>query len=88
MKNVVKLDNYYSPEELKRALDEFVHHYNYHRYHESINNLTPSDVFFKRGTAIIKQREKIKLQTIKKRKEEYLKLKQKSTTQKINLTLN
>ena len=36
MKNVVKLDNYYYPEELNAALENFVHHYNHQRYHESL----------------------------------------------------
>ena len=34
MKNVVKLDNYYAPEELESALEKFVHIYNNERYHE------------------------------------------------------
>jgi len=45
MKNVIKLENYYSPEELKRAIAEFVDYYNHHRYHESLNNLTPAEFF-------------------------------------------
>ncbi|MGY8938226.1 MAG: IS3 family transposase, partial [Alphaproteobacteria bacterium] len=39
-----------------------------HRYHESINNLTPSDVYFGRGQAILKQRERIKLKTMENRR--------------------
>jgi transposase InsO family protein len=39
MKNVVKLDHYYCPEELNAALETFVHYYNYHRYHESLDNV-------------------------------------------------
>lgn len=45
MKNVIKLDNYYSPEELKRSLSEFINYYNNERYHESLENLTPADVY-------------------------------------------
>ena len=44
MKNVVKLDNYYCPEELESALEKFVYTYNNERYHESLQNLTPADV--------------------------------------------
>ena len=40
MKNVIKLDNYYSPEDLSKAIAEFVKYYNYERYHESLRNLT------------------------------------------------
>ena len=73
MKNVVKLDNYYSPEELKRALEKFVYHYNYERYHESINNLRPCDVYFGNAQKILLQREKIKMETIKSRRIAYQK---------------
>jgi len=46
MKNVVKLDHYYCPEELNQALKSFVHYYNHERYHESLDNVTPADVYF------------------------------------------
>lgn len=88
MKNVVKLDNYYSPEELERAMKEFVHRYNYERYHESLKNLTPADVRFGRAETILKQRRKIKRQTIERRREEYFKNKQLESKQKFNLTLH
>lgn len=45
MKNIVKLHHYYSPEELEKALEEFVNKYNNERYHESLQNLTPADVY-------------------------------------------
>ena len=45
MKNVVKLDIYYSPMELEGALKRFVHYYNYERYHESLQNVTPADMY-------------------------------------------
>ena len=57
-KNVVKLDNYFAPEELEAALEKFVYRYNNERYHESLNNLTPADVYFGRGELILKEREK------------------------------
>lgn len=71
MKNVVKLDNYYSPEELERALEKFVYRYNNERYHESINNLKPVDVFTGNDEKILKQREKIKQRTITLRRKNY-----------------
>ena len=40
MKNVVKLDNYFPPEELEGALEKFVYRYNNESYHDSLNNLT------------------------------------------------
>lgn len=71
MKNVVKLDNYYSSEELVRALEKFVYYYNYERYHESINNLRPCDVYYGHAEKILKQRQKTKIETFKKRRKIY-----------------
>ncbi len=71
MKNVVKLDHYYYPEELERALEIFVHNYNNNRYHESLKNLTPADIYYGRGDLILKERERIKNQSLKYRKIEY-----------------
>ena len=42
MKNVIILDNYHLPGELELAVGRLVSHYNNHRYHESLDNLTPS----------------------------------------------
>lgn len=72
MKNVVKLDNYYCPEELTGALEKFVHYYNYQRYHESLDNVTPADVYLGKREKILKRREKIKSQSMAKRRELYL----------------
>jgi len=86
MKNVVKLDNYFCPEELIRALEKFVYTYNNERYHESLQNLTPADVNCGRGDLILKERERIKQESILNRKVEYEKIKLKN--RKINLALN
>ena len=45
--------------------------YNNRRYHEALNNLTPADVYFGRGQAILDRREKIKRQTMKQRRSHY-----------------
>ena len=71
MKNVVKLNNYYYPEELIRALEKFVTNYNNHRYHESLKNLTPADVYYGRGELILKERERLKQEAIRKRRASY-----------------
>jgi putative transposase len=68
MKNVIKLENYFFPWVLKRKLEEFVDYYNNHRYHESIDNLTPEDVYFGRGKEILKRRMETKTKTLKERK--------------------
>lgn len=75
MKNVVKLDNYYCPEELEAALASFIHYYNHQRYHESLGNVTPADVYYGRHEEILKRREKIKMLTLKKRRQDYLRQK-------------
>ena len=36
MKNLVKLEQYYYPWELEKAIGEWVHHYNHERYHETL----------------------------------------------------
>jgi len=68
MKNVIKLEHYYSPDQLKQRIAEFVDYYNNHRYHESINNLTPADVYFGREKEILERRENIKQRTLTKRR--------------------
>lgn len=72
MKNVIKLENYYSPQQLKDAIEIFVHYYNNERYHESLDNLTPADVYFGRGELILKERERIKKMTLERRRLSYL----------------
>lgn len=72
MKNVVKLEHYYSPEQLERAIAAFVNYYNNERYHESLKNVTPADVYFGRQCEILSSREKIKRLTLRRRKRENL----------------
>ncbi len=72
MKNVVKLQHYYFPEELKAALKDFVAYYNNERYHESLDNATPADVYLGRQYAVLSERAKIKRLTMRQRKKEYL----------------
>ena len=64
LKNRILLENYYLPGDLCQKIDAFVEHYNHRRYHESLQNLTPADVYFGRGQAILQQRERIKKNTI------------------------
>ena len=58
LKNRILLENYFLQEDLEAAIDSFVGHYNYRRYHESLKNLTPADVYFGRGQTILLEREK------------------------------
>ena len=68
MKNQIMLNHYYLPGELQEKLQQFVNYYNHERYHESLDNLTPADVFYGRGQTILDQREKIKLNTLSMRR--------------------
>lgn len=68
LKNRILLENYFLPGDLKRQVAAFVEHYNHRRYHESLGNLTPADVYFGRGGLIIMERERIKRETITQRR--------------------
>jgi len=68
LKSRILLENYYLPGDLERQVAAFVEHYNHARYHESLGNLTPADVYFGRGQAILTERETIRRQTIQKRR--------------------
>ena len=68
LKNRILLENYYLPGDLEQNIRAFVDHYNHGRYHERLSNLTPGDVYFGRGEAILKRRERIKRQTFKQRR--------------------
>ena len=68
LKNRILLENYYLPGDLEAEIGAFVADYNHRRYHESLGNLTPADVYFGRGQTILLEREKIKRQTIANRR--------------------
>lgn len=69
LKDRILLENYYLPGELENQIQQFIHYYNHERYHESLNNLTPADVFYGRGNEILKQRQQIKVNTLLIRKQ-------------------
>lgn len=71
MKNTIKLDHYYSPEELARALEDFIYYYNNIRYHEALGNLTPASVYNGKAQQILQKRTKTKNQTLKLRRTLY-----------------
>jgi putative transposase len=68
LKNRILLENYYLPGDLEAKIDAFVDHYNHRRYHESLSNLTPADVYFGRAQTILLERERIKRDTIRNRR--------------------
>lgn len=68
LKSRILLENYYLPGDLERAVAVFVEHYNHSRYHESLDNLTPADVYFGRGQRLLTIRREIKRKTIAERR--------------------
>jgi hypothetical protein len=50
------------------SVSSFVETYNHRRYHESLANLTPADVYFGRGPTILIERQRIKRKTIQHRR--------------------
>jgi putative transposase len=68
MKNEVTLQKYYMPWELEQEIARFVEYYNNERYHESLDNVTPADVYSGRHREILTRREQIKRKTLKARR--------------------
>ena len=68
LKNRILLENYFLPGHLEQELEAFVDYYNNRRYHESLGNLTPADVYFGRDADIIERRKQIKEMTIRHRR--------------------
>ena len=70
LKNRILLEHYYLPGDLdQRQVAAFVAHYNHARYiTESLDNLTPADVYFERAEAVLLERERIKRRTIANRR--------------------
>jgi putative transposase len=55
MKNVVKLEHYCFPWKMENAITEWVAHYNHERYHDSLNNVTPADVYDGRRNDVLER---------------------------------
>ena len=49
LKNRILLENYFLPSDLEAQIAAFVADYNHCRYRESIDNLTPADLYFGRA---------------------------------------
>lgn len=72
MKNIIKLQNYYMPGALEAEIATFVNHYNHQRVHESLDNLTPADVYHGRAKEVLTMRDEVKEQTLRRRRRENL----------------
>ena len=71
LKNRILLEHYFLPGDLEKQIERFVDHYNHRRYHESLDNLTPADVYFGRGESILRDRRRIKRNTLAERRLHY-----------------
>jgi len=65
------LQSEHLPWELEAALRDFIAYYNTERYHESLDNVTPADVYFGRHCEVLTERDKIKRLTMQRRRNEY-----------------
>ena len=68
MQNQILLENYGLPGQLESAVGRLVQYYNHERYHQSLNNLTPADVYYGWGTNILRMRRKIKPRIMNERR--------------------
>ncbi len=72
MKNLLLLEHYYSPDELSKRIGEWVEYYNNHRYHESLDNVTPADAYFGRQRQLLAERKKTKQLSLLKRRKSHI----------------
>lgn len=87
MKNLIKLQNYWYPDDLQRQIGAFVEWYNNERVHESLDNVTPADMYYGRYHEIQTKRERIKRQTMKERRRQNLRSTRKSNyTERTGIT--
>ncbi len=68
MKNIMNLQNYFLPGILETEIARFVDYYNHRRYHESLSNLTPADVYLGRAQEVLIKRAEIKKRTLQQRR--------------------
>jgi putative transposase len=68
MKNIVNLQNYFLPGMLETEIANFVEYYNHQRYHESLDNLTPADVYSGKAKEVLNRRAVIKKKTLQQRR--------------------
>jgi hypothetical protein len=61
-------ENHFLTGDLEAQIEAFLKDSIHQRYHESRNNVTLSDVYFGRDTAILKQRKKIEQNTFQARR--------------------
>ena len=73
LKTRILLETYFLPGDLKAQIAAVVGHDNHQRYHESLKNLTPADVYTGRGQTILLERERTNRKTMKLRRLQHAK---------------
>ena len=68
IKGEINLLPHETPTALREAIESFVDYYNYRRYHEGLDNVTPYDVLCGRRQQILQRRMEVKSKTIEARK--------------------
>jgi putative transposase len=68
MKNIVNLQPYFLPGGLESEIANVVDFYNHQRDHESLDNLTPADVYSGRVQEVLNRRAEIKNKTLQQRR--------------------
>ena len=71
LKNRILLEHDFLAGDLEQQIEALVDHDNHQRYHESLDNLTPADVSFGRGESILRNRQRIKRNTLAERRLHY-----------------
>ena len=69
VKGEIKQVSYDMPSDLKEAIRAFIEYYNYRRYHEGLDNVTPYDVYAGRHLEIIQRRKEVKSKTLEVRRD-------------------
>jgi hypothetical protein len=67
----VLLQNYAFPWALEQEIARFVDYHNNRRYHEALDNLTPTDVYFGRAKEVLTRREEIKRKRLEVRRDQH-----------------
>jgi len=71
LKNLVLLQNYGYPWDPEREIARFVDFHNNQRCHESLDNVTPADVYFGRAKEVQSRRQEIKRRMLGARRHQH-----------------
>ncbi|MFQ5873595.1 MAG: transposase [Dehalococcoidia bacterium] len=68
VKGDISLLPYETPSALEEAIGSFVHFYNYQRYHEALEDVTPFDVYTGRRLEVLQRRKEAKSRALEARR--------------------